>query len=274
MIKTKYFKMVECFYNKLMTNSTIITNSEFSRSSIFAAFNGETEKVHVIRPPVDVKTFRNEVLFSSPGDERENIVLVVSRINKQKKIENAIRLAKLLKQNDIGSGMKIAGNFDYVHDSDYYLSLYKMVKDFELEDYVTFHNNVSLDNLLLIMRKAKTYFHPMVGEHFGISIVESMAAGLVPIVPIIGGPTEYVPREYHFKTLEEAAERISSTFIISNEERIKISNLVNDFSISRYINSFQKIVSGLLHSTFEPTIEVPDIGDIVSADGEGENYGN
>ncbi len=44
------------------------------------------------------------------------------------------------------------------------------------------------------MRKSKVYFHPMVGEHFGISIVEAMAAGLVPVVSDVGGPTEFVPK--------------------------------------------------------------------------------
>ncbi len=51
-----------------------------------------------------------------------------------------------------------------------------MIRDFDLKDYVTLETNVCLDNLLFIMREAKVYFHTMVGEHFGISIVEAMAA--------------------------------------------------------------------------------------------------
>jgi glycosyltransferase involved in cell wall biosynthesis len=242
--KDKYFRMVEHSYMELMTHSTIITNSEFSRSSIFEFFNGGTKEVHVIRPPVDVELFRSSVLFSS--HKREDIILVVSRINKRKEIENAIKLAKLLKQHNIGDGMRIIGNIDYAHDSDYFLSLHKMVKDFDLDEYVTIETNLSFNNLISAMRKAKTYFHPMVGEHFGMSIVESMSAGLVPIVPDIGGPTEYVPKKYHFKTLEEAADKIFYSFCISNAERIEISNFVNNFSISSYIKGFQKIVNDLL----------------------------
>jgi glycosyltransferase involved in cell wall biosynthesis len=242
--KDKYFRMVEHSYMELMTHSTIITNSEFSRSSIFEFFNGGTKEVHVIRPPVDVELFRSSVLFSS--HKREDIILVVSRINKRKEIENAIKLAKLLKQHNIGDGMRIIGNIDYAHDSDYFLSLHKMVKDFDLDEYVTIETNLSFNNLISAMRKAKTYFHPMVGEHFGMSIVESMSAGLVPIVPDIGGPTEYVPKKFHFKTLEEAADKIFYSFCISNAERIEISNFVNNFSISSYIKGFQKIVNDLL----------------------------
>jgi glycosyltransferase involved in cell wall biosynthesis len=100
----------------------------------------------------------------------------------------------LLKQNNIGSGMKIIGNMDYNYDLDYYLSLNQMVRDFDLKDYVTLETNVCLNNLLSIMREAKVYFHTMVGEHFGISIVEAMAAGLIPVVSDVGGPTEFVPK--------------------------------------------------------------------------------
>jgi glycosyltransferase involved in cell wall biosynthesis len=249
--KEKHFQMVKYYYENLMKNSTVITNSEFSRKAIFEAFDGSSDsgrgidEVQVLRPPVDVDTFRR-VLLSSKNKIEDDIVIVVSRIDKQKKIENAIRLAKLLKQNNIGSGMKIIGNIDYNYDLNYYLSLNQMVRDFDLEDYVTLETNVCLNNLLSIMREAKVYFHPMVGEHFGISIVEAMAAGLVPIVSNVGGPTEFVPKKYHFHTFEEAVKIISTAFNTTYTERVQISNSVSKFSISNYVEGFQKIVNELL----------------------------
>jgi glycosyltransferase involved in cell wall biosynthesis len=142
--------------------------------------------------------------------------------------------------------MKIIGNIDYKYDLNYYFSLNQMVKDFDLGNYVTFETNVSLNNLLSIMREAKVYFHPMVGEHFGISIVEAMAAGLVPIVADVGGPTEFVPNKYHFHTFKEAVEIISTAFNTAYTERVQISNSVSKFSILNYIEGFQKIVNQVL----------------------------
>lgn len=69
-----------------------------------------------------------------------------------------------------------------------------MMADLSLDRNVTFETNVSLSGLLSFMGEAKIYFHPMVGEHFGMSVVESMTAGLVPVVPDIGRPTEFVPK--------------------------------------------------------------------------------
>lgn len=126
-----------------------------------------------------------------------------------------------------------------------------MVRDFDLEDYVTLETSVCLDKLLSIMREAKVYFHPMVGEHFGISIVEAMAAALVPIVSNVGGPTEFVPKKYHFHTFEEAVKIISTAFNTTYTnttytERVQISNSVSKFSILNYVEGFQKIVNELL----------------------------
>jgi hypothetical protein len=73
-----------------------------------------------------------------------------------------------------------------------------------------------------------------------------MAAGLVPIVADVGGPTEFVPNKYHFQTFKEAAEIISTAFNTAYTERVHISNSVSKFSISNYMEGFQKIVNEML----------------------------
>jgi glycosyltransferase involved in cell wall biosynthesis len=239
------FRMVHRCYEKLMENSTIVTNSKFSRDSIFSLLNRRKNKVHIIRPPVDVETFHNGVLLSA--FERQDITLVISRINKHKEVENAIKLAKILKKTNVGKGMRIVGSMHYTLDLDYYLFLYEMVRNLGLEDYVTIETNISFNDLLSAMGKAKAYFHPMVGEHFGIAVVEAMAAGLVPIVPAVGGPAEFVPSNYQFDSLEEAAERVSSALQVENEERVRISTSVDRFSVSNYIDQFQNVVCEMLY---------------------------
>jgi alpha-1,2-mannosyltransferase len=58
------------------------------------------------------------------------------------------------------------------------------------------------------MSTSMVYLHTMSGEHFGISIVEAMAAGLIPIVPTYGGCSEIVPTEYQYTTIQDAADCI------------------------------------------------------------------
>jgi glycosyltransferase involved in cell wall biosynthesis len=193
---------------------------------------------------VDVDFFRNTALLPSLSNNKKDVILVVSRFHPSKKIENAIRLAKLLKQYQIGNGMKIVGNLPPSRYG-YYSYLKQMVQDYNLTDYVTFEINVSFSKLLALMQESKIYFHPLPGEPFGISTVEAMSAGLIPVVPDIGGHTEFVPSKYQFRTFGEGVEAIGSALNAPNSERILISDSVRKYSIQNFIQRFQHIVNSL-----------------------------
>jgi glycosyltransferase involved in cell wall biosynthesis len=229
------FKLLKRAYSCLMRKSTVITNSQFSRKAIMDTF--KINGVHVLSPPVDVETFSKYAL--QLGIRRDTI-LVISRIDPDKQIENALNLAQILKKKTIGKGLKIVGTL-IPQNRGYFDKLHKITRDLDLKDYVTFETNVSLEKLLLYMSKAKVYFHPMIGEHFGISVAEAMAAGLAPVVPSTGGPTEFVSKKYQYDTLEEAAHIISSAFKLTFRERLRISNSVLKFSASNYIDGFRKL---------------------------------
>jgi glycosyltransferase involved in cell wall biosynthesis len=239
--KKEYFEILKYGYWNLMRNSTVITNSEFSRKAIVNALG--LDNIYILNPPIDIETFRNIALMTNVNDETNDIILVISRIAPHKQIENAIKLAKILKDNNVGKGMKIVGNlYDYFFD--YYSDIKQMVLDLGLTDYIIFEINASLDKLLSIIRESRVYFHPMIGEHFGISVLEAMAAGLIPVVPNKGGLIEFVPQKYQFNTIEQAAEIIMNIFNhMPRTEQIKISNDINKFSNSHYIEGFQTILN-------------------------------
>jgi glycosyltransferase involved in cell wall biosynthesis len=68
--------------------------------------------------------------------------------------------------------------------------------------------NAPLNTKIELLQKAKVYFHPMHSEHFGISIIEGMAAGCIPIVQDSGGPREFVPDKWRYRDLEDAIQKI------------------------------------------------------------------
>jgi glycosyltransferase involved in cell wall biosynthesis len=103
------------------------------------------------------------------------------------------------------------------------------------------------------MKKSKVYFHPLAGEPFGIAIVEAMASGLIPIVPTIGSSSEFVPSEYQYHTIQQAADIIAN---IPNEIdddvvliRDKISNIVSKFSIQTYKKNLNNIIDYVIKTS-------------------------
>jgi glycosyltransferase involved in cell wall biosynthesis len=236
----RYFEFLRDRYDNLMKNTVVLTNSEYTREVIFNAFNIHPK---ILYPPVDVDTFRDEAL-NSP--HREDVVLVVSRIAPDKQIEHAIDVARIMRSRGIGKAMIIVGNLHH-YDHDYYQDLKKMIADYELSNFLSLQTNISFSKLIQLMRLTKVYFHPRIDEHFGISIVEAMASGLVPVVSDIGGHTEFVPSKYRFHTLDHAADLIALAFkATSNSERRAISNSTTKFSNAYYIKSFHRILSEVL----------------------------
>jgi glycosyltransferase involved in cell wall biosynthesis len=228
-------------YRLMLDNTLVVTNSEFSKKKIrdFAMIDPR-----VLLPPVNVDEFRM-LVFSRM---RKEYVLVISRINRSKKIENAILLAKILKASNIGKGMIIVGNLSE-DDRDYYVQILKMIKENDLADYVSIHTSVEIAGLKKIMQESSVYFHPLPEEPFGISIAEAMSAGLIPIVPSTGGFTEFVPEKYRYRDLIQAAELVSKALLSYHDERLYIRNLVKHLSIANYIHSFQQMFKNMVYST-------------------------
>lgn len=237
---------------KMMANSTVLTNSEFSRRAISETHGVDSTVLH---PPVDVDTFRNASLSS---DERDNSIIVISRFHPSKKIENAIRLARLLKENNLGSCMNIVGNMS-PDGAGYFNYLCHLVRHYGIEDFVRFEVNASFGRLLGLMRTAKVYVHPLPGEPFGISTVEAMSAGIIPVVPDTGGHTEFVPARYQFHTFGQGVEAVAAALDAPASERIRISHSTQKYSTANYIKRFQEIVAEVFDISKKPLEQTPVI---------------
>lgn len=246
------------YYLLMLRNSFVVTNSRFSRQAIINEMRAGTYKVAatyepvIIAPPVCVDELSQSTVVPAP---RSDWVLVVSRIHPSKKLENAIELARILTRRGIGKKMVIAGNLaaDDSCGRKYHKQLQRMVDDYGLSDYVAIKPNVELGKLWSLMQKSKAYFHPMPEEPFGISVVEAMAAGLAPVVPAIGGPTEFVPQEFQFHSLDEAAGMIQKALQIQDAERLSISNSVKRFSLMAYTSRFSQFVTEIQLATATAT---------------------
>ena len=251
-------------YNLMMNSDTILTNSNFSARAINQLYcNVEPT---VVSPPVDVDKFRIAALSCSHS-YRENIVLVVSRFSPDKEIENALIFASLLKnkcsQEKIQKAkIVITGNVTK-HDHKYLQFLRQMIKDYELQSFVELMPGVSFNELLELMRNSKVYFHPFAGEPFGISIVEAMASGLTSVVPAVGGSTEFVPREYQYHSIREAAEIVTKILAANKKDKItkaleslNVSKLVSKFSIQNYKDNLKYIIQSSLKTVEQGAEEV------------------
>ena len=169
----------------------ILTNSQFSRSVIRAKVGRDAIVIH---PPVDLRAFR-------PG-RKEPLVLTVGRFTWEKRLDVVPRIAKLVPEaHFIIAGSTAIGSGEII----------RRIEAAGAPN-VEVRPDVPFRELRELYARAKVYLHTMVAEHFGISVVEGMASGCVPVVHASGGPwTDIIERGrygFGFRTVREAAEAI------------------------------------------------------------------
>lgn len=217
----------------------ILTNSRFSASMInrFLEVNSL-----VVYPPVNIE----EYLPLSRNKNRDNIVLVIGRIEPAKNIASVPFIAKKVKNGKfviIGS----IGSYSY------YKHLVRLIKSLGIGDRVRILPNASEREKIELLGKAKIYLHPMKYEHFGISIVEAMASGLIPVVHRSGGPwtdiVEFGRYGFGFRDEDEAVSIIENALELQGTEleslQSKIVARSRDFSYIKFKYTINNIFSKL-----------------------------
>lgn len=231
---------------KLSKLNTVVCYSQFVKSYIDKTF--ETDSI-VLSPAVD--GLLNKKI------KKENMVLSVGRFTrdmnakKQDVLIDAFR--KMYKYNGFWK-LIIVGSV-LPADEDFVKELENKAKGLPVEIY----KNVSYGELSTLYQKSKIYWHaagygedlnahPERAEHFGISTVEAMSAGSVPVVMNAGGQKEIVEHKKSGFLWKETSELIKYTQILMNDVPVfkKMSvNATRRFEkFSR--NEFNKKIESLL----------------------------
>lgn len=184
---------------KLSRITDIFCNSKFTKSFIDKTFKMDSK---VLYPPITIK---------KKNVKKENIVLHVGRFRVKGVTVSGVPVGDYKKQgvmirtfkNMVDSGLR---NWKFVlsvsikdKDRDEFEILVKEAEGYPIEFKINKTNNELWD----YYSKAKIYWHasgfgedlnnyPEYAEHFGISTVEAMGAGAVPVVINAGGQREIV----------------------------------------------------------------------------------
>ncbi len=237
--------------SKLLLFSKIIYNSKFT-----AKFYQDylPSKTAILYPPVDIEKF--EV---SP--QKENIILSVGRFDNilnAKKQDVLIDAFKILveKENLKGWRLVLAGGSLIDPDKNSYLNYLKQNSQ-NLP--VEFAVNPNFKDLQEIYSKSKIYWHaagfevnenkhPENTEHFGMTVVEAMASGLVPVVVAKGGIPEIISDEKDGYLWETINELVSKTKSLANspQDLDKMSKLAlvkcQKFSKANFESEFINLI--------------------------------
>lgn len=192
--------------------------------------------INVLYPPIS-DFFKVKDINNQP---KSDVITAVIRISRDKRPETIPRIAKLV-SNDVP--FVIIGSCKHEHELNALNNLRESIRKLGMDKKVKVLLNVSRERHREILKRSKIYLHPFSIESFGISIVEAMSAGCVPVVPDCGGPREFVPKQFRYADLEEAASIIDAS--IANWSPRKALEFVNNadrFSQARFSKEFLKLM--------------------------------
>ena len=217
----------------------VTTNSSWTAQRVRDAFG--IEGATPIYSPIDVQFFGKAL----DGPHDMPLALTVSRLMPEKRLEGLLDIASLVKDVRfviVGSTVKGVSE--------------KVVERIESEarrrhiDNVEVRPDVPRGELLELMSRSKVYVHPPFPEHFGRSVAEAMAAGLVPVVYRDGGAwTDMASRVdpgLGYSSAEEAARAIRLALSRWGELSRRAAEVAKDFSREKFRERLLAAVSEAL----------------------------
>lgn len=244
------------FYNSY---ESFITNSAFTNHWL-GEYWKRSKKNITIYPPV----FSEKEIYGRYNEsEKENIIVSVGRFfvgaHSKKQLE-MVQMFVNNKEKFKNYEYHLVGAIsNYEEDIDYLEKIKELASQ---TSNVYIHENYSFENLLKLYRKAKIFWHgtgygenenlnPEKMEHFGITTVEAMSFGAVPIVINKGGQKETVKEEvsgYRWNTEEECITKTLKV-IENEEERINMANIcveeAKNYSIDAFYEANRRIFDEL-----------------------------
>ena len=195
-IKKIYLKIIQNYYKKSLKclkseNIELIANSDFTRTGIEENL---CKKSIIIYPPVNINEFLNE-----SNMKKEKKIVTISRFSIEKNLDEAIKIF-----SNINYPCVLIGNA--IHKNQF--KVLEQLKS-KKTDNVKIYSNISKIMIRDLLKSSKVYLHTS-EETFGISVVESIAAGCIPIVPDNTAHKETVPfDELRYKNNGEAIKKIN-----------------------------------------------------------------
>jgi glycosyltransferase involved in cell wall biosynthesis len=216
---------------KKLENVRLVANSLWTAKKIENVFRLDPT---VVYPPVNV----DEIPLA--GQERERSAVAVGRFHREKKYEVIIKAMPLIK------ALKKLYIYATLEDRSYYEELLHLVHQLGLEDRIHLLPNPDRNSIVEILRRCQFYIHANPNETFGIAIVEAMAAGCIPIVPSTGGPSEYVPKELQYSSVEELVSIIEQEIERPTFSPTEMRKIAMRFSAERFRGQMRELISELI----------------------------
>ncbi|CDO72210.1 hypothetical protein BN946_scf184970.g62 [Trametes cinnabarina] len=242
----------------LMVNSTWTKNHV---DSILQHRDLFLDVIHLLPPFIGLKLLSNRQspreakivypscdtrqMAMSPLEGRERIILSIAQFRPEKDHPAQLRafhkLLELYPEYRGSVQLVLIGGSRNVDDATRVENLHMLARELGIRDHVQFVVNASYAEVLRWLSRASIGLSTMVDEHFGINIVEFMAAGVIPVAHASGGPLLDIivplngePTGYHATTPETFAEAFRTVLTLPKEAELALRQRARTWAVQKF----------------------------------------
>eukprot|EP00061_Rhincodon_typus_P011224 g36087.t1 len=231
-LKLVYYYIFAWMYGFVGSCSDIImVNSTWTLNHILALWKAG-DRTHVVYPPCDVQTFLNIPLVDDTK-KTEHSIVSIGQFRPEK--DHPLQIKAFYQFLQMKSAQKSAvkliliGGCRNADDKVRVAALKELCKNLGVMENVEFKINISFEELKKHLAEAAIGLHTMWNEHFGIGVVECMAAGTVILAHNSGGPKldivvphNGVQTGFLADSEESYADAMKNILSLSPEKRLEI----------------------------------------------------
>ncbi len=249
--KLLYYKLFAYLYGVVGRMAhVVVVNSSWTQQHIKQLWS---PSVRIVYPPCNTTDFKQLPL------EGKNELQIVSIGQIRPEKNHALQLTALKEfiekmPSNKSPKLIIIGSCRDCEDENRVKELYKLCDSLNIRENVEFKLNVSYEELKRVMSESSIGLHTMINEHFGIGVVECLAAGLITVAHDSGGPKMdiIIPNVNGFlasdsKSFSDILYKIVN--MDSNqikEIRTKARESVDRFSEEEFENTFLESINYIL----------------------------
>ncbi|GAA5960593.1 hypothetical protein JCM3765_005868 [Sporobolomyces pararoseus] len=188
-LKLIYYRLFASAYKWSLSCADLIwVNSTWTRRHLEKLL--PTSTIHLLYPPCDTTSLASLPLSSPPRTPFQ--ILSLSQFRPEK--EHSLQLESLAHFFNLRPELRhkvrliLAGSVRNEGDEERVVELKKLAEKLEIVDQIEFRINEDWNVLRQLLGSSGVGLHTMFDEHFGITLVEFQAAGLIPLAHASAGP--------------------------------------------------------------------------------------
>jgi len=213
----------------MYNNANFLTHGNYTLNLAFKLF----PEIGVKPRRIDKILLPLEKMDKVDLKNKENLILTFGRISEDKQLTTVIDIAKVMRNHTF----IISGSVRRKEEKDFFNYLKSIAPD-----NVKIIPNPTEEEKENLYKKAWVYLHTKRKEHFGLTVVEAISYGSVPVVPKAGEPWIDIVEEgkygFGYNSIEEGVEAVKQALGLPREDREFILESRNRFSFDKFKSNF------------------------------------